>query len=320
VFALDGCTTFTALATLMPETLTFPMHNDQAARLRRLVAQNPPPNESPSGCHVITVISGKGGVGKTFIATNLAIAMAARGHRVILSDMDMGLANADIVLGVEAAGTWFEVLTGKRVLDDVIVQAPGNISFVPGSSGIVELADLSEFDQHRLTLVMRELDSRYDVAILDCGAGIGRNVLGFAATADTILVVTTPEPTSVTDAYAMIKAFPKLSRRQATPADQPGGIGLVVNHAENRHEAKQVYERISSVAAHFLHLGVSDYGYILRDDHVSLAVHERNPLMLRYPRCSASSCVMALANRLSREIGQPEVPKSLFRRLASMIF
>ena len=324
VFALGVRTTFTVLVpealTFMPETLPFSTCNDQAARLRQLVAQGPSSDESPSGCHVITVISGKGGVGKTFIATNLAIAMAARGHRVILFDMDMGLANADIVLGVEAKGTWSEVLTGERSLDDVVVHAPGNIAFVPGSSGIAELADLSEFERHRLMLVMRELESRYDVVILDCGAGIGRNVLGFAASADTVLVVTTPEPTSVTDAYAMIKAFPKLSRMRATPADQPGGIGLVVNYAENRHEGKLIYERISSVAAHFLHLGVSDYGYILRDEHVPSAVRERNPLMLRYPRCSASSCVMALANRLSREIGQPEVPKSLFRRMVGMFF
>lgn len=302
----------------MPEPAPFPKRTDQASRLRQLVAEGPSPDAAAGGCHIITVISGKGGVGKTFIATNLSIAMAARGHRVILFDMDMGLANADIILGVEARGTWSEVLGGKRSLDDVVIQAPGNIAFVPGSSGMAELADLSEFERHRLMMAMREIESRYDVVVLDCGAGISRNVLSFAATADTVLVVTTPEPTSITDAYAMIKAFPQLSRTRPTPADEPGGIGLVVNNADSRHEGKDVYERISSVAARFLHLGVSDYGYILRDEHVPSAVRERYPLLLRYPRCSASSCVMALANRLSREISQPEAEKSLFRRVVSM--
>lgn len=303
----------------MADFSPFPKRIDQASRLRQLVSDGPsPPQSAGRSCHVITVISGKGGVGKTFISTSMSIAMAARGHRVILFDMDMGLANADIILGVEARGTWSEVLSGKRELSDVVIQAPGNVAFVPGSSGIAELADLTEFERHRLMAAMEEIESRYDVVVLDCGAGISRNVLSFAATADTVLVVTTPEPTSITDAYAMIKAFPQLSRTQPTPADEPGGIGLLVNNADSRREGKEVYERISAVAARFLHLPVCDYGYILRDDHVPAAVRERSPLILRYPRCAASSCIMTLATRLSREIGQPQTEKSLFRRVVSM--
>jgi flagellar biosynthesis protein FlhG len=303
---------------IMPEPVPFPGRLDQASRLRQLVADDPAPTPAGKPCHIITLISGKGGVGKTFIATNLSIAMAARGHRVVLFDMDMGLANADIVLGIEARGTWSDMLGGKRDLSDVVVQAPGGVAFVPGASGIAELADLSEFERHRLMAAMQEIEANYDVVVLDCGAGISKNVLGFAATADTALVVTTPEPTSITDAYAMIKAFPQLSRTRPSPADQPGGVGLVVNNAESRREGREVYERISSVAARFLHLAVGDYGYILRDDHVPAAVRERYPLMLRYPRCTASGCLMALATRLSRDIGQPQAETSLFRRVISM--
>lgn len=307
----------------MAELNRFSKRVDQASRLRQLVAGTAPldvprPSSASTACHVITVISGKGGVGKTLIASNLAIAMAARGHRVVLFDMDMGLANADIVLGVQARGTWSDMLQGRRTLDDVMIEAPGGISFVPGSSGIAELADLSEFERHQLMAVMREIESRCDVVILDCGAGISRNVLSFAAAADTVLVVTTPEPTSLTDAYAMVKVFPHLSQSQRTPADEPCGIGLVVNNAASRREGLDVYERVSSVAARFLQLPVADYGYILRDEHVPAAVRERYPLVLRYPRCVAASCIMALASKLSREIGQPQTEQSLFSRVVKM--
>jgi len=293
---------------------------DQATRLRQLVAGSAATvaGQTGGGCHIISVISGKGGVGKTLIAANLSIALAARGHRVVLFDMDMGLANADIVLGVQSRGTWSEVLKGRRCLQDVVIDAPGGVSFVPGSSGIAELADLSEFERRQLMAAMQAIEARYEVVILDCGAGISRNVLSFAVTADTILVITSPEPTSLTDAYATIKVIPQLSPKPGGPAELPGSIGLVVNHAASRREGSEVYERISNVAARFLQLPVADYGYILRDEHVPAAIRERYPLILRYPRCPASGCLMALAGRLSREVGQPQTEQSLFSRFVNM--
>jgi flagellar biosynthesis protein FlhG len=210
------------------------------------------------------------------------------------------------------------VLKGRRGLDDVVIEAPGGISFVPGSSGIAELADLSEFERHQLMSAMQQIEGCYDVVVLDCGAGIFRNVLSFAATADTILVVTTPEPTSMTDAYATIKVIPHLSASRAVPLDAPGGIGLIVNNASGRREGREVYERISGVAARFLQLPVSDAGYIVGDEHVPAAVRERYPLVLRYPRSPAASCIQSIAASLSREIGQPQAEKGLFYRFVSM--
>lgn len=283
-----------------------PIPIDQAYRLRQMVSQQggaktPPNLPAPRSAHVIAVASGKGGVGKTMSAVNLSIALAAHGHRVILFDMDMGLANADIILGVEAACTWSDVLRGQRSLDEVIISAPGEIAFVPGASGVAQLANLSEFERHQLAAAMQRAESRYDVAVVDCGAGISRNVVGFGAGADTILVVATPEPTAITDAYAMIKAF-ALDRGEGL-WQRAATIGLLVNLAETRREARETYERVAGVAARFLHLPVSDYGYILRDDHVAAAVRQRSPVILRHPRCSASLCLMATAARLSRELG-----------------
>lgn len=297
----------------------FPRKPDQASRLRQLVAGTAAGRVSNrSGTHVIAVASGKGGVGKTFIATNLSIALAGQGHRVILFDMDMGLANADIVLGVEAAGTWSDVISGHRGVDEIVVEAPGGIAFVPGSSGIAHLADLSEFERHKLLAAMERVEVRYDIAVLDCGAGISRNVLSFIAAADTVLVITTPEPTALTDGYALIKAFAQMASLRTAPFDPCGCLGVVVNEAASRREARATYERLAGVAARFLHQVVADYGYILRDEHVPSAVLRRAPAILQYPRSPAGACLTDLASRLSREIGRPEADQGLLYRVMNL--
>lgn len=297
-----------------------PIPIDQAYRLRQLVSEHEPveiPARPPT--HVIAIASGKGGVGKTMASVNLSIALAARGQRVILFDMDMGLANADIILGVEAVATWSDVLHGQRSFDEVIVQAPGQIAFVPGASGIASLANLSEFERHKLAGAMQQAESCYDIAVLDCGAGISRNVIGFGTSADTVLVVCTPEPTAMTDAYAMIKAF--AVERSEGMWERCATVGVLVNVAETRREARETYERLAGVAARFLHMPVSDYGYILRDDHVAAAVRQRCPVILRYPRCSASLCMMATAARLEREfigVARNQAGGGLFARVMNL--
>ncbi len=294
---------------------------DQADSLRQWVAQSQPSTprvEPASPTHVVAVASGKGGVGKTQVAANLSIALAARGHRVVLFDMDLGLANADIVLGVNAANTWADVLKGRRKLEDVVVEGPGHVAFVPGSSGIAHLADLSEFERHQLRSAMEQIERRYDVAVLDCGAGISRNVVSFAAGADTFLIVTTPEPTSITDAYATIKAYTQAQGRGTASSQPIASVGVVINQVESKREGRETFERLAMVSARFLHLPVTDFGYILRDDHVPAAVRQRTPFLLRYPRCSASTCIMATAARIARDLGQVDSRKGLFYRVMNM--
>lgn len=292
---------------------------DQAHRLRHLMLQEgPQAGAGPRSAHVIAVVSGKGGVGKTLVSVNLSIALAARGYRLALFDMDMGLANADIVLGVSASCTWSEVLAGRRSIDEVIIQAPGGIAFVPGASGVARMANLSEFERHQLLNVMQRIQSRYDVIVLDCGAGISQNVLALASAADTILVVATPEPTAVTDAYAMVKTLSRIPGEANAPAGPAGSMGIIVNSAESRREGQETFERLAGTAARFLHIPVTDYGYILRDDRVPAAVRQRSPVILRYPRCPASACLMACAVKISRDLGRSEARQGLFYRVMSM--
>lgn len=293
---------------------------DQASRLRTLLAAGvPDPQVTPaSSTHVVAVVSGKGGVGKTFLAANTAIALAARNYRTILLDGDMGLANTDILLGIDPKGTWADVLQGRRELADVIVEAPGQVAFVPGCSGATEMANLSAFERRRLVEAIRQVEAGYDVMVLDCGAGISRNVIELTELADTVMVVATPEPTALADAYAMVKALTYEREHHPVGQDAHRAIGLVVNNAASRREGRETYERLAGVAARFLHVPVIDLGYVLRDEHVPEAVHRRRPVLISYPRCSASSCLLAVAGRLVREMGQPQVNRSLFYRVISL--
>lgn len=281
--------------------------DDQAAKLRRLMRAR---YEAVESARMISVTSGKGGVGKTNIAANTAIALAARGQRVLLLDMDMGLANADVVLGVDARVNWWHVLRGGRDIREAIVPAPGGIDLLAGGSGLSGLTDLSEFERHRLLRDLESLRRLYNVMVLDCGAGISRGVVAFGLAADMVVVIATPEPTALTDAYAMIKM---LSRQNTDRT-----IGLVVNQAVSRAEGALVFERLASVAARFLRFPLTDLGYVLQDEAVSMAVRRRCPVLLGQPGSAAAGCLRAVADRLAREQGLPETSTSLLRRVANL--
>ncbi|HUU83365.1 MAG TPA: MinD/ParA family protein [Phycisphaerae bacterium] len=280
---------------------------DQAARLRELVAGHKP--SAPGGV-LVAVTSGKGGVGKTNLAVNLAICLAARGSRVGLVDLDLGLANADLLLDARCAYNLSHVISGLRSIDQVGATTAGEVFFVPGVSGVDHLANLSDFERRHLIGQMRRLAASRDVVILDCGAGISANVLSFALASDVCLLVTSPEPTAVTDAYALIKVMKQ--------KNHPGAIRLVVNLAETSSEASEVHQRITSVVERFLKTPIADGGYMLHDTHVELAVRQRCPFLLRYPRCAASACLTAIADRLTEGKTPLRRTRGLFRRVVGL--
>lgn len=247
----------------------------------------------------VAVASGKGGVGKTSVCVNLAVALARRNLRATLIDGDLGLANADVLCGVSPRGHLGHVIRGERALEDILLDAPGGFRLAPGAGGVADLADLDAVSLGRLIGEFGRLESTSDVLVIDCGAGIGRGVMGMLHAADLALIVVTPEPTSMADAYAMLKclALDAGARGEAPRA------ALVVNQASSGAEAAQVSGRIGAVARRFLGFAPEVAGWIPMDDAVRAAVRSRTPVALCSPQAPASRAVVLLADALTTRLG-----------------
>lgn len=285
---------------------------DQATQLRTMMGQHPQPLPQELGrsrrANVIAITSGKGGVGKSNIAVNLAIQFAAAARDVVLLDADLGLANADVLCNIDLPFNLSHVIARQKELPDVLVKAPGGFRLIGGASGLARMADLTDFDRQRLVNSLGELEQQTDIILIDTGAGISPNVLAFTRAADDVLVVTTPEPTAITDAYAVIKVISR-------DAAQDRRVSLLVNQTRSIAEGKIVYERIAKVARQFLGVSVLDAGHLPADEAVPLAVRRRKPFVLSNPRSAASQCVAQLAMRLERGVGQPLSGGGFFNRM-----
>lgn len=275
---------------------------DQASKLRQLVRQ-------ARQTRTIAIASGKGGVGKSNVALNLSILLSAAGNRVALVDADIALANLDILSNTSAKGNLSHVIAGRRRLDDIIVDLPSGVQLVPGASGLAKVASLTEFQQAKLLDDLSALEADNDIIIVDCGAGIGSDVLNFASGADNFLVVTTPEPTAITDSYAVIKVM--------TQRGYSGHTSLLVNFASNRHQARVTHHRIADVARQFLGMTLYNAGYVVTDPKIRESVCRREPFVLAYPRCPASKCMAALATKLCSGGSLVIRKEGFFRRVAN---
>jgi flagellar biosynthesis protein FlhG len=248
---------------------------------------------------IIAVTSGKGGVGKTNVVGNLAIAYQRMGKRVLIFDADLGLANIDIIYGLSSKDTIEEVIRGEKELSQIIIKGPEGVSLIPASSGVQELAHLSEGQKINLLNEFDILNSMFDVLLIDTGAGISSNVVYFNLAAQERIVVITPEPTSITDAYALMKV---MFNHHGTK-----DYYLLVNMVKNEREAKSVYENISKVVAKFMGSISIDYaGFIPWDNNLYEAVSRRKPVICCYPESSSSRNFRVLAEYLlSRANGRP---------------
>lgn len=277
----------------------------QADRLRELIRNSRHAVVSPrrggiGGSQIISVTSGKGGVGKTNLLVSLSIAVARRGYGVLIFDADLGLANVDILLGVTPRYNLLHVIRGEKEIHEIVVDCPGGVKLVPGGAGVEELANLTDEERMRFIGEMGALEEMADYIFVDTGAGIGRNVMGFVLSSDRAIVVTTPEPTSMRDSYGVIKA---IFRYPSAPE-----VSLVVNMARDEREGVEVAERMRMVVSQFLGYGIDFLGYVFEDRSVLEAVRKRVPFYLDSPRSDASLCVEAIASRLlgeSEEVSPP---------------
>ncbi|HKQ46535.1 MAG TPA: MinD/ParA family protein [Phycisphaerae bacterium] len=294
---------------------------DQATQLRLLMGQDHresalsaslKPHASGLRARVLAVASGKGGVGKTNIAVNLALALARQGKRVVLVDADLGTANVDVIMNIQSPHGLSDVISGRRTLQDVAVRIEHNLRLIAGASGLSAAADLGPLERRRLIDELGALEADCDILLLDCGAGISQNVLSFTRAADELILVTTPEPTALTDAYALVKV---LSRSDYHPP-----IALVVNQAATLREGQVVADRVASVAARFLGVGLAAHGHILRDEHVRQAVRQRVPFVTQFPKCPAATCIAALAQRVAGAKPPTQPSEGFFRRALGFFY
>ena len=271
--------------------------SDQADKLRRIVeclteTKNTSKKEAAK---VITVTSGKGGVGKTNITVNLAIVLSKMGYKVAILDVDFGFANVDVMLGISTKYTLLELIRGERNIFEVLTDGPNNIQFLSGGSGVEELIQLDRKQIGTFISNISLLDKLFDVILIDTGAGLSKSVMSFILAADEVLLVTTPEPTAITDAYAMIKMISKKDKHKI--------VKVVVNKAESLKEANDILNKLFVVSDRFLSFKLQKTGYILEDDCIPKAVKQQKPFCLSYPRSHASHQITELAMNLFHDNG-----------------
>lgn len=259
---------------------------------------------------VVVIASGKGGVGKTNLALNLSIDLARRGNRVILLDADFGLANADILLNVAPLADFSDLLNSARPVSELLVEGPHGLRLLCGVSGLTRSGKPLVLGSGTCRRAVERLQRSCDTLMVDCGAGVTRPVVAFALASDLLVVTTTPEPTALADAYATLKLL--------TAAGFAGRVGVVLNMVQSRAGGAAAAARLVRVAERFLGLSVEPLGCIPSDRHVRLAVQQRVPVLVRYPRCAASVSVGEISTRVAQPGTDGGASGGVWARLASL--
>jgi flagellar biosynthesis protein FlhG len=246
---------------------------------------------------VISVSSGKGGVGKTNVVANLALAFTQMGQRVLIFDSDLSLANIDVLLGLTPKYTIEHLLKRQKTIFEILVQGPGGMWIIPASSGVLDFLDLDESQKLFLLNEMDLVAERIDILLIDTAAGISANVLYFNTAAAESIVIATPEPTSITDAYALIKVLVQKHRKK--------NFLILVNGGRSASEAKEVFTKLSRAADRFLGSLSLDYlGFIPYDEKLPMAVKKQKPVLEIYPQCASSRRFLEIARNLLDQSGR----------------
>ena len=284
------------------------MTADQASALRELMMEGKKPGRF-GGTRIVAITSGKGGVGKTSLAVNMGIELSRKGLRVLILDCDFGLSNVDVLLGTTSRMNLTHVLSGECSLRDIITTGPHGLRFIAGGSGALSLLSISHWQLEGVLEQLRELEDETDMILLDTGAGVNDNILSLISAADDALFVITPEPTSVMDAYALVKAVLHYDR---TPR-----LLALVNRAENAAEAEGILQKFIAVVRLYLNADIRSAGYILADEAVIRAIRAQKPFVIMSPRCAASRNVDSVAWGFMRDSAEakPGAIQGFFNRL-----
>lgn len=270
---------------------------DQAARLRELMqgqkkqSQEKSMKLSPndSAMQIITIASGKGGVGKSNFAANLALSLQRLGKRVVILDADFGFANIDVILNVSTRKNFVDLVTKQKNIEEVLTVGPLGVRFISGVYDVFKLSQVEEESVHHLINSFNELAQIADVLIIDTGAGLQESALRFMRVSNDIIIVTTPEPTAITDAYSLLKSI-----ISANLIDSQN-LSFMVNMADDDQEAKEVYQRLGSAVKRFLRVNIDFLGFVPYDRHIIQSVKAREPVTIHAPKCKASQAIYGIA-------------------------
>jgi flagellar biosynthesis protein FlhG len=279
---------------------------DQAEALRKLISNEGQENKKTS-TKLITVTSGKGGVGKSNFVVNLAIVLQNKGKRVLIFDADLGMGNDDVLMGLYPKYNIFDIIFTDLEIKDIIVEGTNGVSLIPAGSALSKAQDLEESDKKIFLEKLDTLDE-YDYILMDTGAGVNKDVLSFIAASEELILITTPEPTSLTDGYSLIKAIDHYKLKT--------NAKIIVNKAFTKEEGEETYKRFDRAVSKFLKINIEYLGCILDDRKLVQSVRQQKPFVVLYPNCDATKDIENIAMKLmGQEMNSLNGAKGLFKRL-----
>jgi flagellar biosynthesis protein FlhG len=261
---------------------------DQAQRLRQMAAGNKL-DKKQSSPKIITVTSGKGGVGKSNFVVNLGLTLQKNGKKVLIFDADVGMGNDDVLLGFLPKYNVFDIIFNNKDIDDVIVTGPYGIKLLPGGSGITRVNEITNTQRNNFLDKLSKIED-LDYILMDTGAGINRSVLGFIACCDELIILTTPEPTSLMDAYSLIKAVVHFNIKSKAK--------VVINRTLDKNEGEETYKKFRTAVKTFLKIEVDYIGSVAEDKKLVQAVRSQKPFVIDSPNCEASQDILKISNKL----------------------
>lgn len=280
---------------------------DQAQRLRQLAAVS----EGQDKARIITVTSGKGGVGKSNFVVNLGITLQQMGKKVLIFDADVGMGNDDVLMGFLPKYNVFDVIFNGKEIEEVIITGPNGVKLLPGGSGLSKIEELTNKQRESFLSKLSALKG-LDYILMDTGAGINRSVLGFVACCEELIVLTTPEPTSLTDAYSLLKAINHFKIKSSAK--------VVINRAIDEKEAVLTYNKYNNAASNFLKIKLEYLGSVAEDRKLVQAVRSQQPFVMSFPNCQAAQDIYTIARKLIGSEGQQQRAgvQGLFKKIFSI--